>query len=127
MRTPADINHYMYAGILLIPDWFPQHLIRKPSHPTNSGLQFDTDSPTSMSGLQSDMRFPAPERSGVRFLTLWATLLTLALVAVAYAGQSDEAFRVGVTESLTGPGETCDTVANQSKHMAAGEINPCRH
>ena len=32
-------------------------------------------------------------------------------------------FRIGVMESLTGPGETYGTVANQAKQMAADEIN----
>ena len=32
-------------------------------------------------------------------------------------------FRIGVMESLTGPGETYGTVANRSKQMAADEIN----
>ena len=79
--------------------------------------------PTSTSGHQTDMTFRATKRSGVRFLGLWAVLLTLALVAVACGGQSDRAFRIGVMESLTGPGETYGTVANQSKQMAADEIN----
>ncbi len=35
----------------------------------------------------------------------------------------DEPFRVGVMESLTGPGETYGTVANQAKQMAVAEIN----
>ena len=33
------------------------------------------------------------------------------------------AFRIGVMESLTGPGETYGTVSNQAKQMAAEEIN----
>ena len=69
------------------------------------------------------MRFQATKRSAVRCLTLWATLLALAWLVVACAGQSDDAFRIGVMESLTGPGETYGTVANQSKQMAADEIN----
>jgi len=32
-------------------------------------------------------------------------------------------FRIGVMESLTGPGETYGTVSNQAKHMAVDEIN----
>ena len=31
---------------------------------------------------------------------------------------SDEPFRIGVMESLTGPGETYGTVANQAKQLA---------
>ena len=37
-------------------------------------------------------------------------------------GQSGP-YRIGVMESLTGPGETYGTVANQAKQMAADEIN----
>ena len=36
---------------------------------------------------------------------------------------SDEPFRVGVMESLTGPGETYGNVALQAKQLAVGEIN----
>ena len=32
-------------------------------------------------------------------------------------------FRIGVMESLTGPGETYGTVASQAKQMAVDEIN----
>ena len=57
-------------------------------------------------------------------MCLWAALLTLALVALACGdGQTDRVFRVGVMESLTGPGETYGTVANQAKQMAVDEIN----
>ena len=38
-------------------------------------------------------------------------------------GQQSGPFRIGVMESLTGPGETYGTVANQAKQMAADEIN----
>ena len=33
------------------------------------------------------------------------------------------AFRIGVMEPLTGPGETCGTVAVQAKQMAVEELN----
>ena len=36
---------------------------------------------------------------------------------------SDEPLRIGVMESLTGPGETYGTVANQAKQLAVDEIN----
>ncbi len=36
---------------------------------------------------------------------------------------SDEPFKIGVMESLTGPGETYGTVANQAKQLAVDEIN----
>ena len=52
-------------------------------------------------------------------------LALLGLVSVACGlGQSDDdTFRIGVMESLTGPGETYGTVINQSKEMAVAEIN----
>ncbi|MCY4625136.1 MAG: ABC transporter substrate-binding protein [Chloroflexi bacterium] len=37
--------------------------------------------------------------------------------------QPPEPFRIGVMESLTGPGETYGTVANQAKQLAMDEIN----
>ena len=65
------------------------------------------------------------KRCCVPWAGLGATILTLSLVALACAGegQTEGAFRVGVMESLTGPGETYGTVANQAKQMAADEIN----
>ena len=39
------------------------------------------------------------------------------------AAASDEPFRVGVMESLTGPGETYGNVASEAKQMAVAEIN----
>ena len=57
-------------------------------------------------------------------IVVTAMLLTLmGLFAVACQQQEDEAFRIGVMESLTGPGETYGTVINQSKEMAVAEIN----
>ena len=49
----------------------------------------------------------------------------LALVAAACQGEDEPegAFRVGVMESLTGPGETYGNVAVQAKEMAVAEIN----
>ena len=54
-----------------------------------------------------------------------AALLALALVAVACSEEegSDEPFRIGVMESVTGPGETYGNVAVQAKQMAVDEIN----
>ena len=46
--------------------------------------------------------------------------LTLAVLA---CGGDEDVFRIGVMESLTGPGETYGTIANQAKQMAADEIN----
>ncbi len=55
------------------------------------------------------------------FLALAAIL---ALAGLACSGDEQEGpFRIGVMESLTGPGETYGTVANQAKQMAADEIN----
>ena len=52
-------------------------------------------------------------------------LAVLATVSVACAGDDGEQtpYRIGVMESLTGPGETYGTVAVQSKTMALDEIN----
>ena len=56
-----------------------------------------------------------------------ASLALLAVLVVAALGcgeaGSDEPFRIGVMESVTGPGETYGTVAVQSKEMAVAEIN----
>ncbi len=58
------------------------------------------------------------------------TLGVIAALAVIAAACSDgdaadqaAPFRIGVMESLTGPGETYGTVASQAKQMAADEIN----
>ena len=61
----------------------------------------------------------------------WKPILALGLLAVlatmAAACSEDEGeqspYRIGVMESLTGPGETYGTVAVQSKTMALDEIN----
>ena len=60
----------------------------------------------------------------------WRQLLLLAsfplLVALSAAcgfGSEQAPYRIGVMESLTGPGESYGTVANQAKQMAADEIN----
>ena len=59
-------------------------------------------------------------------------IAVLALIAVASmagfgcdigGGGDDEPYRIGVMESLTGPGETYGTVANQAKQLAVEEIN----
>ena len=49
--------------------------------------------------------------------------LTVMACGGGATGGEDAPFRIGVMESLTGPGETYGTVANQSKQMAADEIN----
>ena len=58
----------------------------------------------------------------------WPVVLIVGMVVMLAvlgcgSGEEDEPFRIGVMESLTGPGETYGTVANQSKQMAADEIN----
>ena len=72
-----------------------------------------------------NMESSALKRSRAPLAVLWATILTLALVALACAsdGSTEGPFRIGVMESLTGSGETYGTVANQAKQMAADEIN----
>ena len=51
-----------------------------------------------------------------------AVLVTSMAVACVGSGETDP-YRIGVMESLTGPGESYGTVANQAKQMAADEIN----
>ena len=59
-------------------------------------------------------------------LRLAVLLPVLALVAAACDGtdgEQQDAFRIGVMESVTGDGETYGTVAVQAKQMAVDEIN----
>ena len=56
-------------------------------------------------------------------IAVFAALAVMAAAAPACGGGDEDAFRIGVMESLTGPGETYGTVANQAKQMAADEIN----
>ena len=49
-------------------------------------------------------------------------LLLLALIACG-SEDTDTSYRIGVMESLTGPGETYGTMASQVKQMALDEIN----
>ena len=51
------------------------------------------------------------------------TVLALSAIACGGGAQESDTFKIGVMESLTGPGETYGTVANQSKQMAVDEIN----
>ena len=64
-------------------------------------------------------------RSYWRTLVLWPSITLLATLVMACSGGDGAAtsYRVGVMESLTGPGESYGTVANQAKQMAAAEIN----
>ena len=66
-----------------------------------------------------------------RFIWLWALwLLALLVIGCAAADTEQDArggekgpFRIGVMESLTGPGETYGNVAVRAKQMAVDEIN----
>ena len=61
---------------------------------------------------------------GVRALALVAAALALFLATACGGGTEELApFRVGVMESLTGPGESYGNVANHAKQMALDEIN----
>ena len=58
------------------------------------------------------------------FVFALLSILTLTLLACGEdSSRSDEPFRIGVMESLTGAGETYGTVASQAKQMALDEIN----
>ena len=57
-----------------------------------------------------------------KWIGLVGLLSILALAATA-CGEDDGTFKIGVMESLTGPGETYGTVANQAKQLAVDEIN----
>ena len=60
----------------------------------------------------------------VTFLAAFLGAFLVGTLATACGGASeDAAYRIGVMESLTGPGESYGTVANQAKQMAADEIN----
>ena len=60
-----------------------------------------------------------------KWIIVLALLAAFALLAVACGGGDDEEgpFRVGVMESVTGPGETYGTVAVRAKELAVAEIN----
>ena len=61
-----------------------------------------------------------------KWMVSFGLALVLALVTMACAGgtgDGDDTFKMGVMESLTGPGETYGTVAQQAKQMAVDEIN----
>ncbi len=57
--------------------------------------------------------------------TIALALASLIVLVIAACGEDEDEspYRIGVMESLTGPGETYGTVANQAKQMAADEIN----
>ncbi len=50
-------------------------------------------------------------------------LLMIPLAACESDGEDDQPFRIGVMESVTGPGQSYGTVLVQAKQMAADEIN----
>jgi len=59
-------------------------------------------------------------------ILLLVAIFSLALVAcdaIGGIGGTDEPYRIGVMESVTGPGETYGNVAVQAKQMAVDEIN----
>ena len=58
-----------------------------------------------------------------RVVLVVVAVLALAGLACSGGDGQDDPFRIGVMESLTGPGETYGTVANQAKQMAKDEIN----
>ena len=62
---------------------------------------------------------------GIAFLLLVAvfSFALAACDAVGGIGGSDEPYKIGVMESVTGPGETYGNVAVQAKQMAVDEIN----
>ncbi len=60
----------------------------------------------------------------IRQVSLVCLLAVLALLVAACGDDtSDESFKIGVMESLTGPGETYGTVSSQAKQLAVDEIN----
>ncbi len=64
--------------------------------------------------------------SSMKWMPLSGLLMILALVFAACGGggsAQDQPFKIGVMESVTGPGETYGNVAVRSKRMAVDEIN----
>ena len=59
----------------------------------------------------------------VRSFLLLTALFVAAFGFMACDGEDEDTFRIGVMESLTGPGETYGTVASQAKQLAVEEIN----
>ena len=56
-------------------------------------------------------------------LAMLSVIFLGAVACNAIGGGGGDSFKIGVMESLTGPGETYGTVANQSKQLAVDEIN----
>ncbi|MCY4583915.1 MAG: ABC transporter substrate-binding protein [Chloroflexi bacterium] len=64
------------------------------------------------------------KRWSIRQVALVCLLLIPALLVAACGDDgSDEPLKIGVMESLTGPGETYGTVSSQAKQLAVDEIN----
>ena len=61
--------------------------------------------------------------SSWKLIVLSGVLALLVSAAIACEDEEEGPLRIGVMESLTGPGETYGTVANQAKQMAVEEIN----
>ena len=59
----------------------------------------------------------------VPFMALLLFPLLLTAACAGAAEEDDGAYRIGVMESVTGPGETYGNVAGQAKQMAVEEIN----
>ena len=60
---------------------------------------------------------------GIPVLIVLSMVVGAACDSVGGIGGGDEPYRIGVMESVTGPGETYGNVAVQAKHMAVDEIN----
>ena len=82
--------------------------------------------------LHALVPFPVANRVVMRLLSKASSVALVILPILALSvlacgilddGQQTDPFRIGVMESLTGPGETYGTVANQAKQMAVDEIN----
>jgi len=61
-------------------------------------------------------------RRFISYIGLTAIVLTF-VFGLGCESDSDDPYRIGVMESLTGPGETYGTVSNQAKQLAVDEIN----
>ena len=65
----------------------------------------------------------SPKRKWAASLGLLAILALVAMACGASEQDTSAPFRIGVMESVTGPGETYGNVAVQAKQMAVAEIN----
>ena len=60
---------------------------------------------------------------GIPVLIALSMVVGAACDSIGEIGGGDEPYRIGVMESVTGPGETYGNVAVQAKQLAVGEIN----